>query len=700
MGDVQIKKTVCLFCPPGCGIDVHIKDNVPVKVESNLDSVVGPICIKGEVIPEWYQTEARNRLLRPLLKVNGRWKQISWDEALDTIAKKFTEIKEKYGSQAVGQYLGQVADLHDLSYIVRRFNMGFGTPSLYSVHQTCWWGKGTAHAMTYGMYSSPTLITSKCTIIWAAHPIGSVPFAADYMTVAKTQGTKWITVDPRRTFFAKASDIHLQLRPGTDGALALGMLNVIIKEKLYDEKFVEKWVLGFDKLAERCEQYTPEKVEEITWVPADKIRAAARLYATTKPASIFQGNCLDNVENGFYASRGIQALVAVTGNADARGGATLMPIFAFSKIADRLVPKEAVLKPKDDPFPLLMELSGIPAGAAMNEIILTDKPYPIKSLVIQRGNPVLSWADTNKTKKALDKLDFVVVMDFFMTETAELADLVLPAATFLEQQILYNYVGRPMVVLLKPVLEPPGECWPDWKLWFELGKRLKCNQYMPWETVEDVQAEIVSQPPVNASIEDLKAHPEGYFYAKRSWKRWETDPNWRFPTPSGKVELYSERLEKLGFDPLPAHVELSESPVKNPELTKKYPLILITGLRSLYYLHAMHRSTPSLRARDQEPMVEINTETARNLNIESGDFVIVETPKGRIQMKAAVNSDIHPKVVCVPHCWAGMANQNLLTNDDVHDPVWGGQAMRGLACRVRKAFASQASPFTVVGQEG
>jgi len=250
-------------------------------------------------------------------------------------------------------------------------------------------------------------------------------------------------------------------------------------------------------------------------------------------------------------------------------------------------------------------------------------------------------------------------------------------------------------VLIKPVLDPPGECWPDWKLWFELGKRLDCKQYMPWNTIEDAQSEIASMPPVNAKFEDLKAHPEGYFYAKRVFKRWETDPNWRFNTPSGKVELYSERLEKMGFDPLPAHVEVSQSPVKDPELTRKYPLILITGLRSLYYLHAMHRNTPSLRGRDAEPMVEINTETARDLGIESGDFVIVETPKGRVQMKANVNSDIHPKVVSVPHEWAGMANQNYLTNDDHHDPLWGGLAMRALACRVRKAFPGQASPFTV-----
>lgn len=693
MSEERIEKTVCLFCPPGCGIDVTVKDNVPIKVENNLDSVVGPICIKGEVIPEWYQTEAKNRLLHPMFKTAEGWKQISWEEALDIMVTKFKAIKEKYGPQALAVYLGQVADLHDLSYYVRRFCMGFGSPSLYSVHQTCFWAKTLAHAMTYGYYSSPTLIGSKCTIMWAANPINSVPFVADYLSVAKTKGTKLITIDPRRTFFAKASEVHLKVRPGSDAALGLAMINVIIAEKLYDKNFVDKWVLGFDELAERVTGYTPEKVEEITWVPAEQIRKAARLYATTKPASIFQGNCFDNVENGFDVCRVIQALVAITGNADVRGGCTLMPISAFSKMAETLVPKEAIQRPKDDPYPLLMEWSGLPAGAPLYDIILNEKPYPIKSLIIQRANPLLSWVDTNKQKQAFDKLDFVVVMDLFMTETAQLADLVLPATGFLEQQMLYNYVGRPMVVLIKKVLEPPAECWPDWKLWFELAARLGCNQYMPWKTIDEAQAEVVSLAPINTTLDEMKAHPEGYFYAQRTFKKYEAIPNWSFNTPSGKVEIYSERLKNLGFDPLPAHWEVSQSPLKNPDLTRKYPLVLITGLRSLYYLHAMHRSTPTLRSRDPEPMVEINTETARELGIESGDMVIIETPKGQIQMKAAVTGDIHPKVVSVPHEWGGLANQNILTTDDVHDPVWGGLAMRGLACRVRKTYAGQAVPF-------
>ena len=666
-------------------------------MESNIDSIVGPICIKGEVIPEWYQTEAKNRVTHPLLKTEGGWKKISWEEALDLMTSKMKEVKEKFGPQAFGTYIGQVADLYDITYYAKRFNMGFGSPSLYSVHQTCYWAKVTAHKMTHGFYASPTLLGTKCYVVWAANPVDSVPMAGDAITFQKLKGAKLIVVDPRRSLHAKASDIHMAVRPGADGALALGMCHVIIKEKLFDEEFVKNRVLGFEEFSEMVEEYTPERTEEITWVPAGDIAAAARMYATNKPSTIFQGNCLDGVENGFYACRAIQALIAITGNLDVRGASTVMPLESIAKMAEHGIPEEEIPKPKDDPYPLLDEMSGIPAGGAMTDIILTGKPYPIKMMFFQRANPILSWADTNKLKKALNKLDFMVVHDLFMTETAELADLVLPACNFLEQQLLYQYVGRPMGVLVKPVLDPPGECRPDWKVWFELGKRFGFEKYMPWKTIDEAQGEILSHPffQGNVTLEDAKANAEGFFFAKRKFKKWE-DPEWKFDTPSGKVELYCERLKDYGLDPLPRHYEVTQSPFRAPDLVKKYPLILITGKRSLYYLHGMHRGTPSLRSRDPEPMVEINTETARTLAIESGDMVIIETPKGEITMKAAVTADIHPKVVSVPHEWGGLANQNYLTDDDIHDPAWGGLSYRALACKVRKAFISQAPTFHVV----
>ncbi len=315
----------------------------------------------------------------------------------------------------------------------------------------------------------------------------------------------------------------------------------------------------------------------------------------------------------------------------------------------------------------------------MVDAILTEKPYPIRALLVQSGNPVITQGNTNRTKRALEALDFLAVMDLFMTETAEFADLVLPAATPLEQQQIYQYVGRPMCVLLNEAIEPPEDCWPDWKLWFELARRMGYEKYLPWKDIDEAQNEILK--PLQMTVDDLRANPGGYFHSKRAWKKYEKEG---FKTPSGKVEIYSETLEKMGYDPLPTYKEPQETPISRPDLAKQYPLILITGQRSIYFLHSMLRGVPSLRSRYPEPMVEISTETAKRLGIGSNDIVIIESLRGSIQMRAAVTMDIHPQVVSVPHGWGGLANQNILT-DNIQDPVYGCPTFRALLCRVRKA---------------
>ena len=690
-GDVKVGKTICFFCPPGCGVDVHLKDNKPIKIESMLESVVGPLCIKGDVIPEWYDTELKRRVLHPLKKVKFGWKKISWDEAFNLMIDKFTEIKKKYGPQALACYIGQVESFRDFGYAARRFFIGFGSDSYYSVDSTCYFAKVIAGSIVFGGYAPPTLIGSKFITTWAANPTGSVPFVADNMVIMKRQGTKLAVIDPRRTLLAKVADMHLQVRPGTDGALALSMLNVLIEEGLYDKEFVEKYTIGFDKLAQHVKNYAPEKMQDVTWVSASMVREYTKLYATSKPATIFQGNCLDCVENGFEACRAISYLIALSGNLDVRGGSTLMPFYIFSKIALETVPEKERPKVKGagaETWPVYYKYVGQPPMEGMIKGILDEKPYPIKGLIVQAGNPVISWVDTNRQKRAYEKLDFMVVHDLFMTETAEMADLVLPACTTYEQQEIYQYVGRPMFAMMSKVVEPPEGCLPDWKLWWELAHRMGFGKkYLPWKDVEEMQNQILKECnlKVPITVADLKANPGGFFHQKREWKKYEKEG---FNTPSGKCELYSEQLKEAGLNPLPTFVEPSESPVSSPQLAKKFPLVLITGNRSLYFMHSLHRDTPTLRAKDPEPMVEINTETAKKLGIKSGEMVIVETQRGMVQMKAGVTVNIHPMVVSVPHDWGRMANQNLLTGG-CYDPAWGGMPARGILCRVRKADFTQ-----------
>jgi anaerobic selenocysteine-containing dehydrogenase len=698
MSEVKIVKTACLLCPPGCGMDIHVKDNKPVKVESMLESVVGPLCIKGELFPEWWETELKDRVMHPLQKINGNWREITWDQALDTIAQNFTKIKDKYGPEAIATYIGSTEPHHDYNYLARRFFLALGSASYFGSPSVCYWTKIIAGETTYGGYAPPTLLGSKCITVWAGNPTESVPFAGDAIVMAKTQrGTKLIVIDPRRTLLAKAADIHLPIRPGTDAALALAFLNVIISEELYDKNFVEKYTFGFDKLTEHVKNYTPEQVAGICEVPADKIREAARIYGTNKPSAIFQGNSLDNVDNGFQACRGIDCLLAVTGNLDTRGGSTLMPLHIYSKWARENWEKEGLPVPRAEAaaraeYPLFHDTVGQPNVATLYRAMKEGKPYPIKALLVTAGNPIITLADTNYLRAGIDQLDFMVVHDIFMTETAQLADIVLPAATFYEQQSMYAYVGRPQISLLNKAMEPPEDCWPSWKVWIELAKRLGLEKYLPWKDVDDFH-ETYFCPMINIPLDDLRKNPGGCLYRKREFKKYETEG---VGTPSGKVELYSETLARLGHDPMPTYHEPALSAISRPDLQRQYPLIAITGQRNINFAQSMLLGVPTLRGKVGEPMTEINTETAKRLGVASGDLIIIETPYGKIQMKASLTHYIHPQVVSVPYGFGGLQNANYLTSWTVTQPEVGMPTYRAIPCRVMKALLGEPAKVITV----
>ena len=539
---------------------------------------------------------------------------------------------------------------------------------------------------------------AKCIMVWAGNPTESVPFAGDAIMMAKVQrGTKLIVIDPRRTLLAKAADVHLQLRPGTDCALALGFLNVIISEGLYDKDFVEKYTVGFDKLAEHVKAFTPEKVAEICEVPAEKIREAARLYSTKSPASIFQGNSMDTIDNGFQACRGIDCLIAVTGNLDVRGGSTLYRDSNFIRMAKELWKEEGLPMPKAEPAgkaegPFFYDVAGGPNAVGLYRAMTEGKPYPIKALLVTAGNPVVVLADTNYLREGIDQLDFMVVHDIFMTETAQLADIVLPAANFLEQQSIYAYVGRPSMIVLNKAMEPPEDCWPSWKLWLELAKRLGLEKYLPWKDIDDFHENYFC-PKLGASLEEMRSSPAGWLKAKRTWKKYETNG---LETTSGKVELYSESLAKQGFDPLPTYHEPALSPVNRPDLAKNYPLIVTTGTRIIEFAQSMLLGVPTLRGKIGEPKAEMHTDTAKSLGIQSGDTIIIETPRGKIQMKASLTQYIHPKVVSVPYGFGGLQNANYLTSWKHFQPELGMPAYRGLPCRVMKALLGE--PAMVIAE--
>jgi anaerobic selenocysteine-containing dehydrogenase len=285
-------------------------------------------------------------------------------------------------------------------------------------------------------------------------------------------------------------------------------------------------------------------------------------------------------------------------------------------------------------------------------------------------------------KEAFQKLDLLVVADIFMTDTAEMADVVLPGTTFLERQETRGYLDHSadaLFIVTNQVIEPVGNAMDDWKIWTELGRRMGYAEHFPWQETDELIEYLLST--TGLDFEELKKRPAGIHYAEQEFQKYLKSG---FNTPSGKVELYSETLAGLGYDPLPTFHEPVESPLSRPELVAEYPLILITGARARAYLHSEYRNLPSLRRLVPEPLAEIHPQTAGNLGIADGDLVEVVSLRGSIRLKARLTEDIHPQVVSVQHGWSGEANVNLLTDDEARDPISGYPGFRSVMCRLTK----------------
>jgi anaerobic selenocysteine-containing dehydrogenase len=601
------------------------------------------------------------------------WEELSTDEAFGLISQELSRIRGEYGAKSLVVHTGLPFIGSHIPRLASRFCSAYGTPNYTSGGSLCFMARAIGHSLTSnygGMPSLHHLEGTKCIVVWGANPPQSNIIDAAAISSAKEGGAKLIVIDPRATTLAKKADVYAQIRPGSDYALALGLLYVIITEGLYDKRFVADWTVGFDKLAEHVRDYPPHKVEELTWVPAASIEDIARTYAANKPACIAQGVSLDHCTNGVQTSRAIAILIAITGNLDVAGGNVYyLPLKqAGFRIKGRVAVEEAI----GAEYPLYTKFARETTATPVPDALISGKPYPIKALIVQGSNPILTWPNTAKVRRGFENLELLVVVDQFMTETAKLAHIVLPAANFLEQGILKDYAfqGLPLLIMGERALAPPGDCIEDWNIWAELGKRMGYGEYFPWREESKIFADLLQ--PTGITLEELKQKPGGLYYSPMERQKYLKEG---FNTPSGKVEIYSETMEEHGYHPLPTFE--GQSP-----LVEEYPLLLITGTRVSAFTHSQYRNIAVLRKHFPNPLVEINAETAKSLDIGDGDEVIIESPKGSIGLRAKVTEDIHPRVVSIQHGW-DEANANLLT-DDSYDPISGYPAFKGVVCRVIK----------------
>ncbi len=694
----KIVRSHCRICHGGCGVLVYVGDGKVVKIEGDPESPIsrGTLCPKG--IASIQLAYHPDRLLYPLKRKGakglGQWERISWDEAYDIIISKINEYKNNYGAESIVLGYGTGRDNEAFIY---RFANTVGTPNVL-----------TAGHMCYGPRLSISIITCgnlpvcdyegnpKCIMVWGNNSIISNPdeYKGVYLSDALLKGAKLIVVDPRFTKLADRADLWLQIRPGTDVALALGMAHIIIKENLYEKDFVENWVFGWKDFVERVKEYPPERVSKITWVSEDKIRKAAILFATTKPACIQWGVAIEQTINCIDSNRALIALSAITGNIDVPGGMVFHvppPVMNASELGlHRILPPEQRKKRLGADRFKLADAFAIINPRFVWEAIINERPYPVKMLFLISSNPVLTRANASMVYKALKKVDFLVVSDFFLTPTAQLADIVLPSATWLEMDYVAEIWKRHGYALARKKVVQIGQCKSDHEILNELANRMGMKEYW-WPSIHDALNSILS--PSGLNFEEF--YKLGYLKGKMEYRKYLKKG---FSTPTRKLELYSTIMEKWGYDPLPQFREPPESPISRPDLLEKYPYILITGMRPTAFFHSEHRQIPWLRELLPEPYVEIHPETAKKEGIEEGDWVLIESPRGRCLQKAKLTLGIDQRVIGAQHAWwfpekdspdhSWMhSNINLLTDNDPEgcDPAMGATNLRVLLCNIKKS---------------
>lgn len=688
-----VVKSSCDICSCRCGVLAHLTGGKVIKIEGDLDSPInrGALCAKGLASLEYLYHP--DRLKHPLKRIgergDGKWQQISWDEALDIISSKLIKTRDSYGAEAVCLAQGAHKPL-GAHWLVRLANI-FGTPNTPGAGHVCFVPRRDASIITCGFDPLPDYeFPPACLVIWGSDVSETRPFEWDRTIQALNRGTKLIVIDPRKTELATKADFWLQLRPGSDLALALAMINIIINEDLFDKAFVDSWTVGFDELKADVQNYPPDKMKEITWVDAETIRDAARFYAINKPACVQWGNAIEHNTNSFQTARAISILRAITGNLGIPGGEMHYSSTAkLDPLGLRLVDKLAMEKRKARVGADLMQMPLFQDALPQSVIraILEEDPYPIRVAYIQGANPLLTYSNATETYKALRKLDFLVVADMFMTPTAGLADIVLPVASYLEFDSIATTPYSPVVQVQQRVAQI-GECRSDYQILSELAKRLGLGEYF-WDSEEQCLDAILKL--AGLTFEEFRK--VGAILAIKHYRSYELSG---FETPSRKVEIYSSQLRQWGLDPLPTYHEPPETPYSTPELTKEYPLIL-TSRKSAYYRHSGGRQISVLRGSHPEPIINIHAETAGKLGIEEGDWVYIETRRGRIKQKANLSITIDPRVVFVDYGWwfpekgasdlYGWAesNINILTDDKPpYNPEMGSTNLRGILCNVYK----------------
>ncbi|MEW6665323.1 MAG: molybdopterin-dependent oxidoreductase [Thermodesulfobacteriota bacterium] len=690
---IQIHKTFCSICnaPTHCGIDAYVLDGSVIKVEGSESHPhnQGALCSKGSASRQYvyHKDRLRTPLLRKGERGSGDFVPISWEEALDTISRRLLRIKEETGPESVVFYAGYTKWFRPF---LKRLAHSFGSPNYCTESSTCHQATALAAKLNYGYFGGPDLKNAKCLLVWSYNPFHSNTAITRRLVQAVEKGLKIIEVGPLITPMTRYSTIHLRIRPGTSGALALGMAHVIVEEGLYDRGFVDKWTHGFEEYRNYVREFSPVATEEITGVPADLIVKAARLYATTKPAALLpSASPTVHHTNGVQNHRALTALIGLTGNFDRPGGNYVVPP-TWLNISTAAPAREDEFKQvrawKDMPprvgedlYPVWCGL--VPEAQAMHVPfqIRSGKPYPIRAM-LAFGMRYRMWPGSDFMLESLQKLDFLVNVDLFMTETCRLSDILLPACTTFERSELRFWVEN-FVMWSRPAIRPLYESRSDADIIFDLAKRMLPDDGLMQRGYEASIDWILK--PSGLTVAELKEHPAGLHLKDFQMPPFRKYEDKGFPTPTGKMEFTSTVLKEAGLDPLPRYQEPRLSPRSTPELAKKFPLVLTTGARLPMYVHSRTFRLGWDRGLRPDPNADINPADAAARGISDGDRISLSTPRASLLVRANLTEVVPPGVVSFYHAWPE-ADANLLIEPDYLDPISAYPGFKSQLCEVSK----------------
>ncbi len=707
MAKREVVYSTCKSCHGGCGVKVTKEDGVIVHIEGNPDSLTGgTMCSKG--LSSIQHVDNPYRLLYPMKQVGkkgtGKWKRISWDEALDTIEAKMRDAIDNYGAHTIAISQGTGRGYNRYTHRLAR---SLGTANIITPGYVCHsprlglYGLVTGYGRLYCDYHGWGGEFPKTNIAWAKQlEISSADSEMCYWFMKSIDYCKnLIVIDPRASAYATRATLWIQPRPGTDCALAMGMMNVIIEEELWDKDFVDNWTFGFDELRERVKEFTPEKVSDICWIPKEHVIDAARMYAIDTPGCIQVGSSLERQANCGHTLRAITCLMGLTGNIERPGSMISWVLPETGLIEDVFLE----LPYTDEMRSHVIGIEKYKMGAARtcNPDTLVKKVIageaPIKVWFSVGGQQIVHMANTKEVVQAIEKVEFMVHCDMFMGPMCEAADIVLPAAHWLEIDDIYDMHPRFMIEAHNKVVDPPGEAKSDHWIFNEVGRRINPDAWFETEEKSldhQLRKGNITWKKFSENLVSGCWGPDQVYYKYKTdyWKE-----GGGFPTPSGKFEFHSNHLEGLGYDPLPVYREPGESPISRPDLFEEYPIVLTTGFRQPWYFLSQYRNIPWLRSFMEFPQCQLHPDTAKQYGLEDGDIVWIESPRGRIRQKLHVFPGIKKGVMmATANCFYPeepsegyhglfISNPNVLTNNDHLDPMYGSPDLTCLLCKVYKA---------------